>query len=151
MCFKEKKCLDKINVTKNALLFLSRVTTHHSFPFNPQFLYELEHMAHLSKTMCGIFNFCFRLVFIKFYIFVHKFMDSLTLKLHNSFQNKNNRKARHSFAARPLIFKFSTRSFKSQWYPHELELPKNWPGNELFELRKLEFWVRHFFSTVTFK
>ena len=72
MCSKEKKCLDKINVTKNALLFLSRVTTHHSFPFNPQFLYELEHMAHLSKTMCGIFNFCFRLVFIKFYIFVHK-------------------------------------------------------------------------------
>ena len=31
-------------------------------------------------------------------------MDSLTLKCHNSFQNKNNRKATHSFAPRPLIF-----------------------------------------------
>ena len=31
-------------------------------------------------------------------------MDSLTLK-HNYFQNENNRKATHSFAPRPLIFK----------------------------------------------
>ena len=33
-------------------------------------------------------------------------MDSLTLKRHNSFQNKNDRKVTHSFAPRPLIFKF---------------------------------------------
>ena len=32
-------------------------------------------------------------------------MDSLTLKRHNSFQNKNNRKDAHGFAPRPLIFK----------------------------------------------
>ena len=32
-------------------------------------------------------------------------MDSLTLKCHNSFQNKNNRKAKHGFTPRPLIFK----------------------------------------------
>ena len=32
-------------------------------------------------------------------------MDSFTLKRHNSFQNQNNRKATHSFASRPLIFK----------------------------------------------
>ena len=32
-------------------------------------------------------------------------MDSLNLKRHNSFQNKNNRKALHNFAPRPLIFK----------------------------------------------
>ena len=32
-------------------------------------------------------------------------MDSLTLKRHNSFQNKKKRKAKHSFAPRPLIFK----------------------------------------------
>ena len=29
----------------------------------------------------------------------------LTLKRHNSFQNKDNRKATHGFAPRPLIFK----------------------------------------------
>ena len=31
-------------------------------------------------------------------------MDFLILKLRNSFQNKNNRKATHSFVPRPLIF-----------------------------------------------
>ena len=31
--------------------------------------------------------------------------DSLTLKRHNSFQNKNNRKAACSFALRPMYFK----------------------------------------------
>ena len=32
-------------------------------------------------------------------------MDSLTLKRHNSFQNKNIREPSHSLATRPLIFK----------------------------------------------
>ena len=32
-------------------------------------------------------------------------MDSLTLKRHNSFQNKNNQKVAYRFALRPLIFK----------------------------------------------
>ena len=32
-------------------------------------------------------------------------MDSLTLKPHNSFQNENNKKATHTFATIPLIFK----------------------------------------------
>ena len=32
-------------------------------------------------------------------------MDSLTLKRHDSFKNKNNRKATYSFGPRPLIFK----------------------------------------------
>ena len=32
-------------------------------------------------------------------------MDSLTLKRHNYFQNKNNRKVTNQFAPRPLIFK----------------------------------------------
>ena len=32
-------------------------------------------------------------------------MDYLTLKCHNSFQNENYRKATHSFAPIPLMFK----------------------------------------------
>ena len=32
-------------------------------------------------------------------------MDPLTLKRHDSFQNKNNGKTTHRFAARPLIFR----------------------------------------------
>ena len=62
----------KINVTKDGLFFLSRAPTHHSLTFNSQFLYELKHMVHLSKTMYGIFHFLFRLVFIKIYIFVQQ-------------------------------------------------------------------------------
>ena len=52
---------DKINGTKNALFFLSRALTHHSFTFNLRFLYELKPKVRLSKTVCGIFHFRFRL------------------------------------------------------------------------------------------
>ena len=62
--------LDKINRAKNALFFLSRAATHHSFTFDSRFLHELKHKVHLSKNMCGIFYFRFRLAFIKVYIFV---------------------------------------------------------------------------------
>ena len=63
---------DKINGTKNALFFLSRALTHHSFTFNLRFLYELKPKVRLSKTVCGIFHFRFRFVFIKVYIFVQQ-------------------------------------------------------------------------------
>ena len=63
---------DKINGTKNALFFLSRAPTHHSFTFNLRFLYELKHKVRLSKTGCRLFDFRFRFVFIKVYIFVQQ-------------------------------------------------------------------------------
>ena len=56
---------DKINATKNALFFLLRGSTHHSFTFDLQFLYKFKHKVRLSKTMCGIFHFRFRFVFIE--------------------------------------------------------------------------------------
>ena len=106
----KQKCLkkfpdDKINVTKNALVFLSRAPTQHIFTFNLWFLYKLKHEIHRSKSMCGIFHFQFRLVFIEVYVFFKKIMNCLTLKNHNFFLNKNNRKATNSFAHIPLIFK----------------------------------------------
>ena len=64
--------------------FIFQAPTHHSFTFNLQVLYELKHKIHLPKIVCWIFHFRVRSVF----------MDSLTLKYHNSFQNLNNRKAR---------------------------------------------------------
>ena len=63
---------DKINGTKNALFFLSRAPTHHSFTFNLRFLHELKHKVRLSKILCGIFLFWFRFVFIKVYIFIQE-------------------------------------------------------------------------------
>ena len=68
----KKSSSDKINVTKNALFFLSRAPTHQSFTFNLQFLYELKHKTHLSKNMRGTFHFRFRLGFIKGYIFLQQ-------------------------------------------------------------------------------
>ena len=100
---------DKINVTKNVLFFLSRAPTHHSFTFNLQFLYELKRKVHLSKTECRIFHFRFRPIFIKLYFCSTKSTDSLTLKRHNSFQNKNKRKATHSFTPGTLIFKLQQK------------------------------------------
>ena len=91
----KKKMLQKMHC-------FSQAWTHHGFTFNLGFLYELKFKIHLSKTMCVAFDFWFHLIFIK----VHqKSMDPSTLKLHDSFQNKNNRKVTHSFASRTLIVK----------------------------------------------
>ena len=48
-------------------------------------------------------------------------MDSLTLKLHNSFENQNNKTATNNFAPRRRIFKLQLYSS----YMRELELFKN--------------------------
>ena len=71
---------DKINGTKNALFFLSRAPTHHSFTFNLQFLYELKHKVRLSKTVCGIFHLRFRSVFIKFIFLFNKMHELFDFK-----------------------------------------------------------------------
>ena len=63
---------DKINNTKIALFFLSWAPTHHSFNFNLRFISELKHKVRLSKTVCGVFHFRLRFVFIKVYIFVQQ-------------------------------------------------------------------------------
>ena len=42
---------DKINGSKNALYFLSRDPTHHSFTFNLQFLYELKRIVWLDNLL----------------------------------------------------------------------------------------------------
>ena len=65
----------------------------------------------------------------------------LTLKRHNYFQNLNNRKVSHSFAPRPLLFKLQQKVLKFD----DMELPKNWPGDKFFKLRKWKFWERQFF------
>ena len=62
----------KVNVTKNAFFFLSRVPTHHSFTFNSQLIYELKHKVCLFEIVCVIFHFRLRFVFIKVYIFVQQ-------------------------------------------------------------------------------
>ena len=64
--------LFEINVTKNALFFLSRALIHHSFIFNLRFLFELEHKIRVSKILCVIWHFRFRFVFNKVYTIVRQ-------------------------------------------------------------------------------
>ena len=138
--------LDKINFTKNALFFLSRAPTHHSFTFNSRFSYELKHNAHLSKKVSVgffIFNSLSFLLWLS--------INSLTLKRHSSFQNYNNNKAMHSFAPRPLWFLSCDKKF-------EISIISAWVGatekltwRRIFRLRKSKLWVRQFFQIVTLK
>ena len=67
-------------------------------------------------------------------------MDSLILKQHSSFQNQNNRKATHSFAPRPLIFKLQKEVLKfndicESWSSPKTDLEKNFLNlqNQSFE------------------
>ena len=101
--------LGKIKFTKKALFFLWRAPTHHSRTFDSQFSYELKHIIYLSKTDC-VWGFLFSIPSLYFYS--TKNMDSLTLNCHNSFQNEKNRKATHSFAPRPMIFKLQKEVWK---------------------------------------
>ena len=61
-------------------LFSFASSNHHNFTFNMRFLYELKHKVHLSKTVCGIFHFRFRFVYIKVYFFVQQNAWTLWLK-----------------------------------------------------------------------
>ena len=67
--------LKKISFGQNKKMppfFFRELQLIKSFTFNLRFLYELRHKARLFKTVCEIFHFRFRLVFIKVYIFVQQ-------------------------------------------------------------------------------
>ena len=63
---------DKLSCTKNALFFLSRAPTHHSFTFNLRFLYELKRKVCLFEIVWGMFHIRFRFLFIKVYFLVQQ-------------------------------------------------------------------------------
>ena len=71
--------LDKKNGSKNALFFFLRAPTHSSFSLNLRHLYELKHIVCLSKLISGIFNFRFRFVFMKVFIFIQRNVSTLSL------------------------------------------------------------------------
>ena len=83
---------DTINSTKDALFFLFRAPTSHNFTFNLQFLYELRRKVRFSKTVCGIFHFRFRFIFIKVYRKFNKLRNSSSNtefnKMHGPFDFK---------------------------------------------------------------
>ena len=94
------------------------------FTFNLRFLCKLKHKVRLSKTVCGIFHFWFRFVFIKVYIFVQN--NAWTLWFWNDitpFKFKIIGKPENVLLPN-FWFQVATRSFQIQWYRRELELPK---------------------------
>ena len=71
-------------------------------------------------------------------------MDSWTLKLHNSFQNYDDRKATHSFAPRPLIFKLQQEVLKFNdicvsWSSTKTDLERNLLGLENRSFENVSF------------
>ena len=96
---------DKINVTKiQSFLFceLQLITV--------LLLIRNSYMSwstwFISLKLWVEFSIFYSVSFLLNLIFLFsKSIDSPILKLHNFFQNKNNRKATHRFAPRPLIFK----------------------------------------------
>ena len=72
--------LDKINGTKDALFFLSRAPTHHSFTFNLRFLYELKHKVRLSKTVRRISIFDYVSFLLKFIFLFKKLLGLFDFK-----------------------------------------------------------------------
>ena len=52
--------------------FFREALTYYSFTFTLRLLYELKHKVSFSKPVCGIFDFRFRFVLIKVYIFVRQ-------------------------------------------------------------------------------
>ena len=138
----KKASLDKTNVTKNRLFFLRKLQ------LITNLLIVMVWSTSLIYLKLGEGFFIFNsvsLLFSSLYFCSTKSMVSLVLK-HNFIQNKKNQQNHTQFCCET-----STRSFKVYWYLHELQLPKNWAGSELFKLRKSKFWVYHFLSIVTSK
>ena len=72
-------------------------------------------------------------------------MGSLTLKSHNSFQNKSNRKGTQSFAPRPLIFQLQQKVGKINdicvsWSSPKTDLEMNFLGLENLSFKCVTFW-----------
>ena len=104
---------DKINGTKNALFFLSRTPAHHSFSFDLGFFYMSWSTRFVSLKLHVRFSIFDSVPFLLKYIFLFNKMHGLfDLKRHNSVQNENKRKAFHTFADRPLIFKLQQKRLK---------------------------------------
>ena len=99
----------KISGTKNALIFLSRSSVLFLI-CNSDMSWSTRFVS--LKLWVGFFIFDSVLFLLKFIFLFDKKLDSFTLKPHNYFQNENNRKATHSFAPRPLVFKLQQECLK---------------------------------------
>ena len=66
-------------------------------------------------------------------------MDSLTLKCHNSFQNLNDRRAKHSFVPRSLTFKLQQDVLKFNDICASWSSPETEQGTNILNLENRSF------------
>ena len=85
--------------------------------------------------------------YLSLYFCSTKRMESLTLNRHNSFHYKNNRKATHAFASRPLLFKLQQEVWKFSDICLSWSSPKNDLETNFLNL-KSKFWVCHFLFSI---
>ena len=95
----------------------------------------------VSLKLCvGSFIFDSVSFLLSLYFCSTKCLDFLTLKPHNSFQNWNNRKIKHNFAPRPLIFKLQQEVLKFNdicvsWSSPKTDLLTNFKTQKIKVLR----------------
>ena len=122
---------NKINGTKNTLIFLSRAPAHHGFTFNLRFLYEQKHKVRLPKSLCGIFHFRFRFVFIKVYIFVQHNAWTLWLIVIIHFKIKIIEKS-HTILLPHLWFLSCKKKFWNSMISARVGAPKKLTWGQMF-------------------
>ena len=108
----QKIPLEKINVTKNALFFLSRVPTHHSLLLicDSYMSWSIRFVSlKLFVGFCNSDSISFLWKFILLFIKMHGHFDFKT----SWFLSKSkNRKVAHSLLPSPLLFKLQQKVLK---------------------------------------
>ena len=103
---------DKTNVTKNALFFF-RGPQLITVLLSIRKYYTSWSTSFFSLKLCVGFSIFDSVLFLlNFKFFSTESMDSMTLKHHNSFQNKNNKKTTPRFSPRHFIFKLQQEIWK---------------------------------------
>ena len=116
-----------------------------------RFLYELKRKIHLSKTVCGISHFRFRLLFIKISIFLQQRTRILwAWSLIIPFKIKIREKLR-TVLIPDLRFLSCNKNFENSMISVWVGAPKTWFGGKRFQLRILNYWSRSFFLNSNLK
>ena len=121
---------DKMNVTKNAVFFLSRAPTHRSFTFNLQ-PYTIWSTWFISLKLC-----------VGLPIFESV---SLLFLLKNPWTRKTIIETSRTVLLPDFWFLSYNKKFENSILLRELEFPK------CDEIKKSKYWVPHFLSIVIFK
>ena len=132
--------LDEKSVTKHALFFFFRklqiievlLLIRNCYTRWSTWLISLNCMCNFPFSISSRF-------YETLYFCSMKYMDSLTLKRHNSLQKIK------------IIEKWHTVLFPGLWFLSCNKKFENWPGDEIFVLLISKFWVFYFFWVATFK